>query len=898
MTPVRSALALLALLAAGGAGSQAVRLPVVADTCVSSYPSERPLNYGGREVVRVKGLEMMLLARFDLAPLAGRRAVSARFYCRPVQHRFRTLGFSTIAADWTEGAGRGEEGDRGTCFDARADADGNLLPWARPGGDFTDVAFGAGGTLCGYGEIRDEGNGWISAPVPAELIDALAAGLSDGLCLTDETGQTRSNNDVYTRERRGSEPYLLVETAPDEPVRIELRDLVVTPSAEHASFAGGAAELRFQVVGERLIVPFELSVNGTPLPRWRLPRLRGGANRIVLDSLPPEAPLGVAVRVGERRATASGRASASLPRLTLPSVVRPSDAAPAGSVFAVPGIESVHPLTGALRDDQLPAARRRNSVWSSAGIGLAGARGEAVIVQLVAESDAPPAAFVAGDGLPAGWLRTYGVWYVTDGEPSAEYAVPSAQPLAALPGQRFWPLLVEVQIPADAAPGEYHATWRYGGAELPVTLTVWRHALPDALTFDVSLNSYGRVHGQWGIQDGASDAALAIETAYHRLAHRLRCTWAPLQYSHGSRLEWGAAPALSGDGADVTCDFADYDRRWGALLDGTAFANLPRAGVPLDHAYLPFCEGWPSSMTEYRYQPTVTAYPELIAEHGLRAPPIGEAFSEAYRARFRAVVRAWAEHAARWPRTSFQAYFNNKYYYKDPAQGGRGTSWWLLDEPMHRDDWLALRFFAGLVQAGSQNGFPTLRFDISRPQWQRDWLDGFGGTYVVGGEFYRYNRRVRAWAAREGATIWTYGSAAPVRASHLANVAWCLKAWLAGADGVVPWNSVGGDESFERPSETALMVPGRRFGLSEPVASLRLLALRQGQQECERLRLVADKLGASREQLAEAAAGLVDLEAQVRQRFLDEAAPLDFSSLSPSALEALRASLAAILEAP
>ncbi|NUQ01424.1 MAG: hypothetical protein HUU35_16395 [Armatimonadetes bacterium] len=491
------------------------------------------------------------------------------------------------------------------------------------------------------------------------------------------------------------------------------------------------------------------------------------------------------------------------------------------------------------------------------------------------------------------------VWYVPDPQPVGEVAVPlPANGWRPWPGTRYWTLLVEVSVPDEAPAGDYQTVCRWAGREFPVRLTVWNHALPDQLGFDVSLNSYGTVHGKFGIGEAGSDAALAVERAYHRLAHEHRLTWTPLTYGHSGRVEWGAAPRLSGEGEALSGDFEDFDRRFALLLDGSAFADLPRAGVPLDHLYLPFHEQWPGPMSDYAFRASTTAWPAALTEHALLAPPIEQAFPATYATRFEAAVGLFARHiAARgWRQTQFQGYLNNKYDYRDPARGGRGTSWWLLDEPMHRDDWLALAWFAHLFQRGA-SGTPNLVFraDISRPQWQRQWLDGLVDLAVLGGAWYDHPERTGRWLAREGAVGWHYATANPVGAPNTDAVAWCLRAWLLGADGIVPWNSVGDEAHFERPEATALLLPGRRFGISGPVGSLRLKAFRAGQQEVERLRLLAAQGGYRRAQLKAALAPLLSLEAEFRRAFAEDAGVQSFN-LTPDAIERLRRAVAAALE--
>src|SRR5438874_10430043 len=192
--------------------------------------------------------------------------------------------------------------------------------------------------------------------------------------------------------------------------------------------------------------------------------------------------------------------------------------------------------------------------------------------------------------------------------------------------------------------------------------------------------------------------------------------------------------------------------------------------------------------------PNTAAYPELIIEQALKAPPIEQAFDEPFKEEFRAIVAEFARHFKLngWNRTQFQCYMNDKYYYKDPKEGGRGSSWWLLDEPMARDDFLADRFFGrlfeeGLRQAGAGGRGPQMAFrcDVSRPQWQRDWLSGLVNLMCVSGEFFRKNDRCLQQKRTEHVTFWHYGTGNDNRASNLAGEAWALTAYLAGADGIL-----------------------------------------------------------------------------------------------------------------
>jgi hypothetical protein len=107
-----------------------------------------------------------------------------------------------------------------------------------------------------------------------------------------------------------------------------------------------------------------------------------------------------------------------------------------------------------------------------------------------------------------------------------------------------------------------------------------------------------------------------------------------------------------------------------------------------------------------------------------------------------------------------------------------------------------------------------------------------------------------------GATIWNYGTGNAIRTSNLQGAEWALRAYLAGADAIVPWLTVGGDENFEKPEPTAILYPGKRFGINGPVASLRLKVWRDAAQDVEALAELGKRNGWNREQLAAALASM------------------------------------------
>lgn len=834
---------------------ESVKLRCIADTAVSSYPSERGFNYGQSSHLRLKGIEMLALARFDMAPVRGWRVEEARLFLHASgEHRLKTLGLSTVATEWVEGDAAGKPGT-GASFEW---ADTGKRRWGGRQSDVTDAIFTRQGTQAYYADLQPRESGWLEVRVPAELVRAMADGRSYGLAITDEKGQTSWNNNVHSREQSGFEPYLLVTGVPDPSIKP-----LATPTA----------------------IPQPAAVLPQSLTPVELPAAKPG-----------DPPLHDGLRV-----------------------------------WAYGECEKAHPISGNLLEEvganrYAGAAagdyRRRNAVWDGATstVRLAAARNEFTAFQLCVEAASGKAAGVrvqAGDlvgpggaRIPGERLRVLQDWYVKDGEWYAEVARPLdaafslPDPRNGIPGQRNQSLLVELYVPHDAAPGLYHGSLNVSAEgvkpfAVPVELRVYGFTLPDTLAFAVDLNAYGP----------PGDAEM--ELRFQQMAHEHRATLNILGYSQAGRATEGYVPPLEGSGKSLHVkDWTEFDRRFGRYFDGSAFAGLPRASVPLRHTYLPFCEGWPSDIRQhYRYQPTTTEYPALIAEHALKAPPVQEAFDAQFQDEFRAMVKEFARHFREkgWNRTEFQFYLNDKYYYKDPKQGGRGSSWWLLDEPMHRDDWLALQFFGrmfkesvheALGQPGPKDPQFRFRADISRPQWQRDWLDRLVDLMCVSGEFFRKNDLCLDLQRTQGIRFWHYATGNDINASNLTGEAWALRAYLAGADGILPWNSLGGDSSFDRPTPTTILYPGERFGIHGPLASLRLKAFRRGQQDVEYLALLAKQRGWSREQLAAAVAPLIDLNVKTREQFVDDAGTPLFERLSSDQFARIRASVAAALEKP
>ena len=608
----------------------------------------------------------------------------------------------------------------------------------------------------------------------------------------------------------------------------------------------------------------------------------------------------------------------------------------ASQVWAAPEMWKIDPRTGDALEAKGGDYRAGNAVWDAATstVRLTGARNEFVAFHLAVEGPNLSGVHIAMDKplfasnkLPeifrTGAVQLYREWFVPDDKQTTEPRPWYADPLVPLdgpfdipardngvPGQTVQPVFVDIYIPHDAAPGKHTGRLSVKAPglqrQIAVEVEVLPFSLPDKLNFVVDLNCYSGVNSGYRLQRGTPEYR-ALEVAYHRMAHLNRTNLDVLGYSHVGTVDPDHAPRLTGEGAATRIsDWSAWDAHFAPILDGSAFRDLPRAGVPVPAIYLPFFENWPGDLrasykfNDYPIARTEEEYLDIMRRHAIAAAPVEESFSREYQERVPAVAAQFADHILerKWTGTTFYAYFNNKYYYKRPAQGGRGVSWWLLDEPNHRDDVRAISFLAELIRRGAAtrpDANIRLRTDISRVEWIRDLLAGQIDLNCVSQHLFDKSRYLLNDRHRFGSEFWHYASTNHPRESNVSMRAWCWRVWLSGGEGIVPWNAVSGRGVWERAEPLTVFYPGTKFGKNEPYASLRLKAYRRGQQDIEYMVLLSKKAGWDRDAVTRAASGALDLSAGFRQTDDEDAGSLNFRDLSDAQFEAARQRVARAL---
>lgn len=475
-----------------------------------------------------------------------------------------------------------------------------------------------------------------------------------------------------------------------------------------------------------------------------------------------------------------------------------------------------------------------------------------------------------------------GNWYPDPLVPLTEsIAIPSFE--NNVPGQKVQALYVDLWIPHNTEPGIYDGviTVAANGTtpiEVPVELTVWDVTLPDRLEFICEMNGYGYPPTKsW-------EGVLNL----HRLAHRNRLNVNIVPYSHSGN--WTVGPmALEtiGSGKEMQVkSFSEFDLHFGPLLSGKAFTDNPRAGVPVSAFYLPLNENWPCLLADgFTFDQT--------AQH----VDIRQDFTQQYKDGFVAVCRDIAEHLNRkgYYDTSFQFFLNNKYQYAPE------TTFWLLDEPMFRDDFLVIQLFGELARQGFKNcGSVKLdyRIDCSRVQEARGMMNTVDTMVFSQKNVREYSAIARdfmqsyqAKTSQKERRGWEYGGAGSPEDQPISQRGWALDSWLGGRDGLLPWLAYGGNNAWDSTenAKNAVFYPAaERWGYDGCYGSLRMKSFRDGQQDVERMALLAAKLGATRKELAEALRGIVTLEGKVTVTSAGDAGTISYKSLTPDMLVRLK----------
>jgi hypothetical protein len=384
--------------------------------------------------------------------------------------------------------------------------------------------------------------------------------------------------------------------------------------------------------------------------------------------------------------------------------------------------------------------------------------------------------------------------------------------------QAFW---VDLWVSPEAAPGDdYNASaiLQSGGHTLsiPIRIKVLSVQVPDQDAVLIDHNTYGtswladqypQLRNRIGADFFTSPEFFHLIHSYHRLFYENRGIMHQLGYGHGGKVGPEFAPRLEGWGKNKHIgDWTLFDRHYGPLLDGSAFAKTHREARPIPFAYLPINPEWPASFQAW-------------GEPG-------------YQREFVNVVSEMERHFREkgWTRTRFELFFNQKKRYKGFPWDG--------DEARFPADYAYAREYARMFKLAIPADSPVkfvFRADVSWTM-ERQWRDlaGVINFWVCGGGMFSWYPAAPQILTQRGDIVWTYGGTPPVTepSSHITLDV--LRPWIQNTGGFVRWlaTAPGPDPwfHFEGGGET-LVYPGDRFGIPEPIPSIRLKLERNAVQD-------------------------------------------------------------------
>jgi len=503
----------------------------------------------------------------------------------------------------------------------------------------------------------------------------------------------------------------------------------------------------------------------------------------------------------------------------------PGSCLAAASLEAWPEFLRPDPFGAIVAADQGGAQLRSSLYDAHHRVALKGWRGGYASFQLLVKSTAPTAYSLTvvvtdpGHKIQTDLFREWFHFTTADKRYYPDALIPVRGPYSSrLPepdnkvpqqtAQAFW---VDVYIPSEAKSGVFagKAELNCGSRRvtLPIELRVLEQAVPPEDVVTIDHNSYGssflaeqyetayrKYSGNWY----ESDQFFHLIHAYHQIFYEHRGIMHQLGYGHSGKVGPEFAPVLTGTGRTRhVADWTLFDRHYGALLDGTAFATSRRGPRPIPFAYLPINPEWPADY-EFWGQP-------------------------GYEAEFVNVLRDMERHFREkgWTRTDFEVFFNQKKRYMGFPWDG--------DEVRFPKDLNYFLAYGRMMKEALPPDSPVhfrMRADASWDMEQEfKLLKGVVTLWCCGGgelSFYRYAPQM---LRERGDVVWYYGGPPTVTENAAAITEFPLRAWLWGVNGFVHWLTVapGEDPWFHFDGGgTVLAYSGERFGLTEPIPSIRL----------------------------------------------------------------------------
>lgn len=393
--------------------------------------------------------------------------------------------------------------------------------------------------------------------------------------------------------------------------------------------------------------------------------------------------------------------------------------------------------------------------------------------------------------------------------------------------QAFW---VDVWAPPDITPGTYigKATLESGGRRhtLSIRLKVDPAGVPETDVVHMDHNSYGDswIAAQFPEHARqtnffASDELFRLIHSYHRIFYEHHGIFHQLGYGHSGYVTPEFAPALEGEGRKKRILNWDlYERHYGPLFDGTAFSGTRRGPKPIPYAYLPINPEWPASYLWWGEQGYETEFVSVVSE----------------------MERYCREKG--WTETHLEMFFNQKKRYKGFPWDG--------DEVRFPKDLSYFKEYGRLLKKALPPDTPVkfvFRADVSWDMEQQfKVLNGVVNMWTCAGSILSWYQGAPKILRQRGDIVFYYDGTPEVTEPSSAITVQALRAWVWDTMGFIHWLAVnpGPDPWFQFDGgRTTLVYSGERFGLPDPIPSVRLKIQRNAVQDLTLLDSFKDQRG-------------------------------------------------------
>ncbi|MFH1377298.1 MAG: hypothetical protein ABIH86_00925 [Planctomycetota bacterium] len=952
----RSAVALVAVLTATAIATSAeskneAALQCVADTYISCYPvgdrgaklkdSEQGANAGTTPTLKIKRNENQPIFLFDFKPVPkGATITEATLVVfsannRPLNH----IGYCSLHVDWAEGEGKWNDCEppetkpnlkhKGACYIGPKGLDSRWREYESS--DFSHAVTGNGGNATGVSLAKKTGDRFEISIDPYVAM----AMMNDGqtLVIQDETGIFEGDlGNAFIISREGSKtkrPTLNVKWTDDKDATAPAFDGEVST---RPGLASGSIIIDLPRAGDDgvagVALGYNVSIEGKPVTRVLIPRPARRHRAMLVNDLTPGATVAIIVEAFDeagniaRIETTGKTQQAFVTKLEAPVKTGARVSSPKGkaqfSAFLADGLTMADPLTG----EPIPGQMR--SEWNSKkSLSLINAvRGEIVGLQVMIKANKAgqtldgiriqttgfepdkKTADAGGTAIPASAVEFFRAHFSKDGDqymPDGllELKTDETLSLPSQPGldkQVLASVYIDIIIPKDIAPGTYSGDiiverGKKEKMSLPLTLAVYDVVLPDRLSFVVEMNAYGT---------GDVNQYHAI----HRLCHKHRLSYNVVPYSHTRPTDEKTNPELTGAGKDMrVSNWERFDRFYGPVLSGDLFKDLPRAGEPASHMYLPFHDSWPASLEATSQQPELwkgrvvpkqddKGFTAWVNKLALSMPKVEDCFSPVWRDSNLSVAAAFKSHfeEKNWNKTQFQVFNNHKYYFSSGS-----LSLWTMDEPQYGKDFRALNFIYSIVYDAMKSPTInlTMRSDVSRPEWQGDRLDDAVGLSVISGSLDTHQRLINHRMETTGEELWWYGGSGKPSEDPASLPVLFFDKWSQRADGGMPvYTTFAGTNSWDATDSLRVV---RFDDKNMPVATFRMKAYRRGQQDIELMNILASLDGFNRQHVATLVGELISTTKTLVRTNPDDPGSFKYEGLDEAKLRDVRERLIATI---